>query len=139
LAANKSIRFSVSDSRKIQGGPFVTRVHFSLPIIILPLTNTHLLLCDSPDQVVHCPHLSVGSLVSSRHFPGHRVRTLFHQRVCGAIKRGASEANHFPRAFSWLLSASEWRTYVSSVNWSCQRDFKKENCPSCVIIPEIKE
>jgi len=95
--------------------------HVSLPIIITPLPSTHPPLWQSwPGGTLS--HFSVGSLVSSRHFPGHVVRTLFHQRVCDVIKRGASEAKHFPRAFSWLLSASEWWTHVSSVNCSCHRD-----------------
>jgi hypothetical protein len=41
---------------------------------------------------------------------------IFHLRVCGEIKRGASEEKYSPRTGLWRSSASKWRTRVSAAS-----------------------
>jgi hypothetical protein len=46
-----------------------------------------------------------------------------HELAYGATQAGASDANHFPLAFLFYFSVSEWQTLVSSVSKSFEIEF----------------
>jgi hypothetical protein len=60
------------------------------------------------------------------HSVARLMRTIFNDSVCDAITNGASQGNSFPRACLWLISASKWRNFFSSVSSGFEMEFQEE-------------